>query len=954
MQFKNLLLTGCLSLVSAAALAWDKPAAPERQSLITDGVTEQYFYNVGSGMFFVGGNDFETRASLSETLGAKVKLEQTGTGRFSIWNYVYKFKEFRKMFTDNQSSIWVDNNNGANCNSWNVALLEDDKFLIINDNYFGEYLGTTSNLIAVDDTRLYFTTAETRLYAGGTDYDEWYSVNEEEYNKYIEGMNLYYTAAELKEEIDDAKSYYPSLDLSAEEAVYNNEESTIDQLKAAISSVISKMKAKYGENASLDNPVDFTKFIVNPSFEDANLNGWTVNTSGDTGAKDNSSGTYHCDNADGNYLFNTWDSNRGYPISQTIQNLPKGVYMLKGMVSSTTTNAYIFANGGMNDANGNEVDIHQRVLLETSPMDYKTETWFTAGQLWFVVDGGSVTIGAVGAAADGVSYVEGGYSWYKADNFQLTYYGNQADSYNVLLTDVAAQAQALLNDDGLYNEVKNALQAAINEANQATTSSKTADEKFEILKNLYIALNNAKAGVELSKELSDKIADLNYTYDVYGSSASQEVRALKETLISQADNYKNLTTDQIKQLINDMNNCRVQLVFPANYETATADAPINVTPVIYSPSFVTRYEENSLAGWQGVMPNRIDRASAECYESIYNMYQPLEYLPAGNYKVKVRAFFRYGFADQDAGINKDKESLAKIYAQTSYTADGSNGLTVAPVKHLYEGAQIGPIGSLSDVEINFNGETKYVPNTFDDGSLYIRSLPAYENVIDVIVAEDGKLTIGIKQDESVTGGWMMMSRWELYYCGPNPEAEVANLKINLNDAGYATFSCKRNVNVSGVEAYKAAVEGETITLTKLEGYIPAGNGVLFYSEDPEAEANLSLATSGDAADVTGNDLKATTKADGTLATLEANSWALGTGNQFLSYTGDAFIHNRAYLVHEKPANSVMRIVFAEGVTTAIDNVVSKTSAREGKFLENGNIVIIRNGVKYNVVGQRIK
>ncbi len=120
-----------------------------------------------------------------------------------------------------------------------------------------------------------------------------------------------------------------------------------------------------------------------------------------------------------------------------------------------------------------------------------------------------------------------------------------------------------------------------------------------------------------------------------------------------------------------------------------------------------------------------------------------------------------------------------------------------------------------------------------------------------------------------------------------------------------------------------------------------------------AKVNLPVATSGSDADVTGNNLLATTNADGTLAAKGDNTWALGDGNLFLSYDGDAFIHNRAYLVHEKASASKMRIVFADEAT-GIDSVASKTSARNAKIMENGNIVIIKNGVKYNVAGQIIK
>lgn len=181
------------------------------------------------------------------------------------------------------------------------------------------------------------------------------------------------------------------------------------------------------------------------------------------------------------------------------------------------------------------------------------------------------------------------------------------------------------------------------------------------------------------------------------------------------------------------------------------------------------------------------------------------------------------------------------------------------------------------------------------------------------------------------------------------------LEVSLNTAGYATYSCNiaTTIKTTGVKAYKAAVDGETITLTELTGNIPAGTGVILYGESAGTQVEFAVATSGEDADVTGNDLKATIKADGTLVTFEANTWALGDGNEFLFYTGSTYIPNRAYLVHEA-ANANMRIVFADSETTSISNAVSNGASVEGKFLVNGNIVIIKNGTKHNVAGQVVK
>ena len=150
------------------------------------------------------------------------------------------------------------------------------------------------------------------------------------------------------------------------------------------------------------------------------------------------------------------------------------------------------------------------------------------------------------------------------------------------------------------------------------------------------------------------------------------------------------------------------------------------------------------------------------------------------------------------------------------------------------------------------------------------------------------------------------------------------VRVSLNTEGYATFSAKDAsfIATAGITAYKAAVDGELITLTELEGNIPGGTGVMLYGETPGTKVDLPVATSGSNADVTNNALKATTLDNGSLAEMEDNVWALGAGKQFLQYTGAAFAPNRAYLVHTQAAGAkAMRIVFEDDVTgiTSYDN-----------------------------------
>lgn len=201
----------------------------------------------------------------------------------------------------------------------------------------------------------------------------------------------------------------------------------------------------------------------------------------------------------------------------------------------------------------------------------------------------------------------------------------------------------------------------------------------------------------------------------------------------------------------------------------------------------------------------------------------------------------------------------------------------------------------------------------------------------------------------LTGGATLSVKYEVF------------LRVNLNNAGYATFSAKDPsfIATSGVTAYKTAVDDGQIALTALEGNIPAGTGVLLYGETPGTKVNLPVATSGDPADVTGNSLMPTTLSDGSLATKVANSWALGNGDKFLNFTGSAYTHNHAYLVYSAPSSTSaltrgLNIVNGVSGTTSLDNIDNEASTSEGKLLESGRIVIIKNGKKYNLAGQVIE
>ncbi len=213
---------------------------------------------------------------------------------------------------------------------------------------------------------------------------------------------------------------------------------------------------------------DMTLAIVNPSFESGDTHGWTYETSNDHGAKPISSDNYTMTNADGNYLFNIWSS--GNAISQTIEGLPNGEYLLKAVIGT--------------DA-GNKVQLNANE--ESVQIDAEGKGVGVEGELVFTVNGGTATIGA-----EGVNKY-----WYKVDNFRLTLIKVSALSEVMeAYREKVAEANELLTKP-MYVQVRDSLNSAIVEESTLTTM----DEVSAAIQTLTTAITAAKSSIEAYEKL---------------------------------------------------------------------------------------------------------------------------------------------------------------------------------------------------------------------------------------------------------------------------------------------------------------------------------------------------------------------------------------------------------------------------------------------------------------------
>ena len=156
--------------------------------------------------------------------------------------------------------------------------------------------------------------------------------------------------------------------------------------------------------------------------------------------------------------------------------------------------------------------------------------------------------------------------------------------------------------------------------------------------------------------------------------------------------------------------------------------------------------------------------------------------------------------------------------------------------------------------------------------------------------------------------------------------------VTIGEIGYATYVTKHNVSFpTDVKAYIGKINNEYVTLTEVTA-VPKGTPVILKGA---GEYALAPAAASELADVSTNDLKATTKeieATGKYVLAKPDGKPVGF---YLAESGE-IAAGKAYI--ELPAPSVSAFIFMEDGTTAINSLTTALS---------------ESGVIYNVAGQRI-
>lgn len=459
-------------------------------------------------------------------------------------------------------------------------------------------------------------------------------------------------------------------------------------------------------SATAASPVDATFLITCPNFDrhHANLSAWASYTTG------NNTG-YLCNNAA--YKFDS-----ATDVYQNLSGIPNGTYLLRAQAfyrhgSNTTATGYTEATMPMQGyMYAGDEEVLVKSILSADNLA-QTDIYGTYGRSF-----------------------GGGYIPYGASN-------NYAGA-------------CIAFDNGLY--AGNELQATVTDGTlrigfkikTLTQYSWLAYDNVELyylgpLQDLTPLKDQYNA---LKQTIQDNIIGQTsaYTDEDGATDAYNAVLAAQDAIV------ENATTEQE---INDAKTALWAAALTFMKSVSITSTGFDLTSFMVNPA-VEPSSTTSATGWTTTANLDFGAYQVTQFNSSvpFDMHQVIANMPAGQYTVEVRGFYRPGaFSSSDMTSVANADVPTMIYlnstqqALVNICADGS------------------PTALSAGASTKVNGTTLYVPNSRSHLSAFFGA-DRYWNTLNAITDADGDLTIGLKYDTWVSGGWGVISDFHLYYYGP--------------------------------------------------------------------------------------------------------------------------------------------------------------------------------------------
>lgn len=814
------------------AATWEKPAITESQYLaLTPGDTA-YFFNVDSKLFLTEGNEYNTHASVGETGLLMCFTPYVGEEEGAVWDgKTYLLNDssvtkasWKQMFIDNENGhIYVDHNTQANY-FWEIepngktfrfygADLNPDfnhKDELTANCYVGHataYLNTISNVqtgtgVLWDDPN----SADYNTEGSGKLYVDWTCISVADYDAYQAKLLAYNAATALAAVIDKAKA--AGVSTAAAEAVYNNTNSTAEQLNAAAEQLEKDIMEAEAGKASPNNPVDMSQLIVNHDFSGGDC------TTGWSGTAFGRGGTV----ADGAEMFSM-----NFNAYQEIKNAFPGIYRVKVQgyyragSASADYNSFVKNDFGTRNTkfyavNGDSTEVSVGIVhlasgAEDSNLSGADEVQCTeglyvsnsmaAGDYHFntldkyhnfilceVTETGYLRIGVRKDTLIGDD-------WSLFDNFGLEFYGNSLDSYKYWLNEVLAALPSF--DDAEYYT-----RAQEEEYSEKLAQAKSASDKeaikaiipeIQAAANLLLENINAYQAYvdyatycqeyleEHSDLAGDEVDDLTDYFVLYYNDILDECAMTTEEITAEKEKLEQMLADAIKYGLSEGSDC---------------------TDMLVNASFADGYNGWNNNGHEIKIGGLSSFPVVETYQNVVDIYQDVTDVPNGLYSITANAFFRPA---GNGSYDGTEEVPVDLYM----------GVFSTPIMHICQDAlpesqaedkvncYIDPVNGTASTawpyDYNVSGYG-LVPNSVDGASYAFLSGRYVQTVYGLVT--DGTMRIGLTSHNK-TIEWALWANFKLTYMGKNAEAILSVLPTLVEQLS-AFIDANADQIVDGTEA----------------------------------------------------------------------------------------------------------------------------------------------------------
>ena len=618
---------------------------------------------------------------------------------------------------------------------------------------------------------------------------------------YIAAYNEALAAAQAYVSVDMADDAKEALNTAIAEntvdvatATQESLETATANLKAAVEAAAWAARAAANSKAAAEliaaGNGDFTSFIVNPSFETGNTEGWTSADGGGAANNGNfglATGTWFAERW-------TWGTSAANVLSdgsltQVIPGLPAGSYTLTAELQNLMQyDESVVPGGYFLDANGTRAEV-------SAANTYTVE---------FTLDGTELlTLGAILEGCTG--------NWVCVDNFRLTYVIPTVPEFEYAATSVLGECY-----EGLPVTVDlAAVLAAIGASSmdEVTIYSENAD-------------GSRVEGVRKDAAV-DGWRDAEGSFSGWGDAGYFFVQ----------DDTKNPGAVYFVGGMEGKNtdtpvSYTAKLVYVNNSTNAEAVVKITLNYVSLTDYYIVNADLTGTDGWNASGTKGIDGSGiVKCgNNAVFDFSQTIVGLPAGQWKFTAKAAYRYGGNEQaeyDAIQAGTDTKNAIMYATTA------DETVEAKVLNRYDGASETDLAGSGAVQVN----GLFVPNSSAAVQAWFEA-GQYVNEVTINLMAASDVTIGIKKTATPDAGdYTVLGGWTLEYIGAPivGEMEISDLVVETS----VEYTAEENANDGWNEKVATLTDEQVQSILTELGLASLSDAVAF-GYNPTTESFISL------------------------------------------------------------------------------------------------------------------